>query len=667
MKKIFMPVTSLIVSLIIVSMAAACTSPTVYNQYGVPINIYGGGMLTIWHSDYGPEDTIVDYTFDIKNNDDQPINITFTASPDLFNTVWGSTHTLEAGEQKGGSISVNIGGNSKRGDLYVTGLCEDGLPIPEGVVDLIVYGREDSVQECKGTPQDCGMPGECEDVTQYDGCYDGYNRDYYCASNTKQFTSSCTSYCCGLIGGTCKSGVCDVPSLSVDLAVDIINSTGQPVSATIKLYRPGTSVVLNSTDVEGSGVIFSPNATVDFGLEYDSSVLKLLIKDLNLIEFSDTLQITLDDVSASITDVDILKAYMVTSSLDSFTGYLKFAYSSLPFSNEDALAIYKCDSYNMTSESCDETWIKQSTSIVNDVASTEVTSFSAYALGEDLTVTTTVPTTTTPSNDGGGSSGGSSSSSGGSYSSKSSKITGFYGFPETVEVDTGSSETVYGEFYSNLWLTLKDVTFALEGVDSSWYVIDPAHFSIVTHGQTKNLAITFNIPEDAEAAVYPIEIEASSVTTQRTYTIDFDLIINPAPAPVEEPTTTTITETTTIEKQEGLGIPLGSFLSTLTNNWYFVLAIPAVAVAVIAWKFLPGKIKFPSGSMGQFASIKPHSGPTKTEKHVVLKPVPVKPKPQPEKIDKVVDNTEKERRVKAKRKVLEEMRKRAIDMDKKLK
>ena len=53
-----------------------------------------------------------------------------------------------------------------------------------------------------------------------------------------------------------------------------------------------------------------------------------------------------------------------------------------------------------------------------------------------------------------------------------------------------------------------------------------------------------------------------------------------------------------------------------------------------------------------------------------MKPVPAKPEPQPEKadkIDKYVDNTGKERKEQARRKVIEEMRKRAMEMDKKFK
>ena len=424
MKKNFTIVSSILAYLMIVSLVSACTSPTIYNEYGVPVSIYGGGRLTIKYSDYPPEATVVNYIFSIKNNDDQGLNLTITPSPDFLNYVWGSTYTLGANEQREENLLVNIAENDKVGELDVTGICDDGLPVAEGTINLIIDGRGDSIQECQNSKTSCGLPGQCQNLYDLDGCKDGYKRTYYCSSNQPKYTPSCTLYCCNLIGGTCKSGVCDVPHYSINLAINVTNLNRQPNSAIIKLYEPGTSRVANTSTINGYGIIASPNATVDFGLEYNSSVLNILVRNLDLEELSNTLQITLNDVSTSIPNVTLIKAYYVSTSLSPIDGTLKFKYSGLSYGNEQGLSIYKCSSFNTTSNTCNATWVKQdmTKNIVDDIASTEITSFSVYALGESQTTTTTTTTTATTTTTTGSSSDG-NNDDGNRYSGSSGRST----------------------------------------------------------------------------------------------------------------------------------------------------------------------------------------------------------------------------------------------------
>jgi hypothetical protein len=422
MKKIFTFVSSILAYLMIVSLVSACTSPTLYNKYGTPINIFFGEE-TITYSDYPPEATVVNYIFSIKNNDDQGLNLTITPSSDLLNYVWESTYTLGANEQKEENLLVNIAGNDKIGEIYVTGLCDDGLPIGEGTIRLFIDGRGDSTQNCKGTKNSCGLPGQCQNLYDLDGCYDGKKREYYCLSNQPKYTSSCTSYCCNLIGGTCRSGECDVPHYSINLALNVTNLNGQPNSGIIKLYEPGTSRVANTSTINGYGIIASPNATVDFNLEYNSSILNILVRNLDLEELSNTLQITLNDVSTSIPNVTLIKAYYISTSLSPIDGTLKFKYSGLSYGNEQGLFIYKCSSFNTTSSTCNGTWVKQdmTKNTVDDIASTEITSFSVYALGESQITTTTTTTATTTTTTGSSSDG--NNDDGNRYSGSSGRST----------------------------------------------------------------------------------------------------------------------------------------------------------------------------------------------------------------------------------------------------
>ena len=199
------------------------------------------------------------------------------------------------------------------------------------------------------------------------------------------------------------------------MPINVTNVAGTPISATIKLYQPGSSIVVNTSTINGYGIITSPNATVDLGLEYDSSILNLLIRNLNLVNLGSTLKVTIDPVSSTLPNANFIKAYQVSTSLSNISGALKFKYSSLVFSNEQALVIYKCNSFNKTSNACNDNWIKQSAAKYpnDDIISTEITSFSAYALGESTEITTTTTTTSTTTTTTGSSNNGNSHSYGG--------------------------------------------------------------------------------------------------------------------------------------------------------------------------------------------------------------------------------------------------------------
>jgi hypothetical protein len=175
----------------------ACTTPIVYNEYGVPISFYGG-ILTINGSKYPSNQKIITYNLTVNNtNKFNSITLTLTPSSDLLNYVYGSTVTVPARWKGSIGINVYVDGLSKGGDLYVDGHCDNGLPIPEGVIYVSVIGRGNSnPQFCGNTKTSCGVYPDCRDLSNLDGCYDGYKRTYYCAGNTVQYSKVCTSYCC---------------------------------------------------------------------------------------------------------------------------------------------------------------------------------------------------------------------------------------------------------------------------------------------------------------------------------------------------------------------------------------------------------------------------------------------------------------------------------------
>ncbi|MDI6826207.1 MAG: PKD domain-containing protein [Candidatus Aenigmarchaeota archaeon] len=207
MKKIFF-ISVLLIFLIIPSVIA-CSSPVVYNEYGVPISLYGNGILTINGSKYDSSISLLQYNLTVSNTNNQSFTINFNSSPDLLNYVFGNTATLDPNEKRKVPIYVYIDGDDKVGEIRVTGQCADGMSMPYSSTyysffKLVIDGRNIKPPNVTG----------CENIYQMNGCYDGYYRNYYCSNNTPQYSESCTSYCCQKKAGKdgyCQNNVCIDP------------------------------------------------------------------------------------------------------------------------------------------------------------------------------------------------------------------------------------------------------------------------------------------------------------------------------------------------------------------------------------------------------------------------------------------------------------------------
>ena len=185
-------------SLAIIPSVLSCSSPVVYNEYGVPVSLYGGGTLVINGSKYPSNQKMITYNLSVYNpNKYNSITLTLTPNSGLLNYVYGSTVTVPAKWRGSIGLNVYVDGPSKGGELSVSGQCDDGLPIPEGIIYVTVIGRGNSApQFCGNTKTSCGVYPNCQDLSNLDGCYDGYKRTYYCANNLIQYSKLCTSYCC---------------------------------------------------------------------------------------------------------------------------------------------------------------------------------------------------------------------------------------------------------------------------------------------------------------------------------------------------------------------------------------------------------------------------------------------------------------------------------------
>jgi hypothetical protein len=199
----------------------ACSSPIVYNEFGVPVSLYGTGHVFINGSKYSPSQSLIYYNFSVKNtNQDEDFTLIFTPSTDLLNYAYGTSKTIPADSTDQMGMFVYIDGVDKIGNVYVTGYCSDSIPVPEGVFSLHIDGRGTSIPgSCDNTLTSCGIWPDCVDMSTWDGCYNGYKRDYYCANNLPQYSESCTAYCCNQFSGGdgyCNDGICIDPTPQCD-------------------------------------------------------------------------------------------------------------------------------------------------------------------------------------------------------------------------------------------------------------------------------------------------------------------------------------------------------------------------------------------------------------------------------------------------------------------
>lgn len=186
----------ILIFLLLIPLSLACMSPIVYNEYGVPISLYGG-FLIINGTKYNTTDKIIPYNLTVNNTNNQPLTLTISPTSDLFNYVYQSTITVNASQKANMSLQVYVDGPNKAGTLFVTGQCLNGYGIPEGSITALIYGRgNETPQTCSNTVLSCGIYPDCQDLTELSGCYEGYYRSYACAGNTPVYSSSCTDYCC---------------------------------------------------------------------------------------------------------------------------------------------------------------------------------------------------------------------------------------------------------------------------------------------------------------------------------------------------------------------------------------------------------------------------------------------------------------------------------------
>jgi hypothetical protein len=220
---------------------AACGYFEILSDVGVPV-FNSMGYALINSSNYPANQKMILYNFTIKN--DLPprpllniypvgVNLTFVPTGDLINYVYGTTGHADAYTVNNISMYVYIDGYTREDVMFVSATCSDGYRI-DGTIPIKILGRGNGPPPaCPGSVSSCGVYPNCVNLYTLNGCYNGYYRVHSCLNNAITYTESCTSYCCGLTGGTClNAGKCSTGSSTTTTIPGTTTSTTIPSTTT---------------------------------------------------------------------------------------------------------------------------------------------------------------------------------------------------------------------------------------------------------------------------------------------------------------------------------------------------------------------------------------------------------------------------------------------------
>jgi len=630
MKKIIFILALFVLSFQIVG---ACSNPIVRNEYGVPVNFYGSGYLTVDADDYPEGTTEIDYELEIENTNDE--NLIFILTPDnsLNGYVDPLTIELDPSETKNFQLHIDIT-STKSGNMIVTGECQDGNNMAEGAFAIQIYASGDNPSEetCDNTDLSCGVYPDCQNLYTLKGCYDGYYRRFQCVNNNIEIKmETCTATCCeGQYGSGayCDGNICVDPSndppiiqsytptdltpiVEEDISLEFTHESADPD------YNPLTySWLLNGTEQAtsqnwtytpstGDAGVYNVTLAVSDGIDTVSQEWEVTVQEQSSL---------LDNGESCSDDNECQSDYCVHGTCRSSSTYCGDDY---------------CDS----GESC--------SSCSSDCGSCD---------NDD-------------DNDNSGSS-GSSGTYGGSSSGDPAKTTGFYDFPASVSVKVGGKKTIRGKFYSKYRDDQTNLAFKVSGINNNWFTVLPSSVAKITYDEDVDITINFDIPQDAEAGNYPFKI--STKIGSITYDEEITLTVTGNQATTDT-TTTTIENTTNLEGNGEENIsPLTGLIgkgSDLAKRFWYIPLI--LAFLFLVWKLLGVSfVKESADYLPARKVVEKEVEQVEESEYLEVKEVEPKVETEEEKPKPKIRKEPYEALEKARSKVIEEMRRRAITMDK---
>lgn len=239
------------------SSVSACSSPIIFNQFGVPVSLFGpNGQIFINGLNYPGEE--IDFNISVKNtNINEEFSFTLTPSSSLFNYAQPAVVFLQPNEKKNFSIHVWINGNDRAGAMEFKGSCEQtGIQI-EGFFNLLINGKQISPPNVTS----------CQLAQLNNGCFQGFFRNHFCQSGQIKFTETCTSVCCTKFAGagaTCKNNQCIPPSGSGTNCLDVLQNATNPVTGECKLFNNTCSIPSNWQKVSSCPSVNATEGNIAF-------------------------------------------------------------------------------------------------------------------------------------------------------------------------------------------------------------------------------------------------------------------------------------------------------------------------------------------------------------------------------------------------------------------
>jgi len=304
------------------------------------------------------------------------------------------------------------------------------------------------------------------------------------------------------------------------------NAAGNPVNATIKIYKPDTEEEVTNVSTNATGFYnrtFNSTGLHDVLIEVFNDTIKLLRANLseNALDILALDSVPTGNITIPATRV-IHKGISARINLtyENVTVCLNYTLASIQY--ENTIKIFKCSEWNFTYRSCSATWNNLG-GVINttlNMVCINQTNFSAYAAAEAIECGNDVcesgESCSSCSQDCGscqaGPSDGGEPSGGGGMVLPSKGVT-------TAEIEiivdgyiqmTQGSEKVVNIFVRNIGNnTLNNVFLETKGVEAHWREIWDQNINISTN-ESAIIRVMFKIPSDTPSKNYSVEVIVKS-------------------------------------------------------------------------------------------------------------------------------------------------------------
>jgi hypothetical protein len=132
-----------VILLALVPSVMGCTTPVFFNEYHVPVPMFGTGLTTINASKHVGE-SVIDYNFTVLNANNQSMELAIWPSDNLGDFIKENNITIEAGKEITVPLEIDLSGSPIAGKIQAMGTCEDGKSSAVGTINLQIIGSSET-------------------------------------------------------------------------------------------------------------------------------------------------------------------------------------------------------------------------------------------------------------------------------------------------------------------------------------------------------------------------------------------------------------------------------------------------------------------------------------------------------------------------------------------